>query len=152
VARGNAVATRADKRLQGDVLVADYGQSDTKQTVLQHATAFDHVMLTTANDIVTGNRADYDPKTGIVTVNGAVKMTRGQNQLDGAYAVVNLNTGISRMFPSAPGGTESSNDRVKALLVPQRSAGSNGPAKTGAPDSSNAATIDAPPPKPTLPQ
>jgi lipopolysaccharide export system protein LptA len=152
VARGNAVATRADKRLQGDILVADYGQNDTKQTVLRHATAFDHVILTTASDVVTGNRADYDPISGIVTVNGAVKMTRGQNQLDGQYAVVNLNTGISRMFPTAPGGTESSNDRVKALLVPQRSAGTGEPAKTGSAGGGNAAATDQPPPKPTLPQ
>ncbi len=151
VARGNAVATRADKRLQGDILVADYGQDATRKTVLRHATAFDHVILTTTNDIVTGNRADYDPATGVVTINGAVKMTRGQNQLDGAYAVVNLNTGVSRMFPVAPGGAATSDARVKALLVPQHGTGAADTGKPGGAGDAGAG-LDQAPPKPGQPQ
>jgi len=120
VARGNAVAVRADKRLQADILVADYGQDRNKRTVMRHATGFDHVIMTSPTEIVTGNRADYDPPSGIVTVTGSVKLTRGQNQLDGGYAVVDLNTGISRLFPTAPGGTADSASRVRGLLVPER--------------------------------
>jgi lipopolysaccharide export system protein LptA len=119
VARGNAVATKEDKRIRADILVADYGQDSAKHTVLQHATGFDHVVITTPTEIVTGNRTDYDPHTGIVTVTGAVKMTRDQNQLEGEYAVVNLNTGISRLFPTAPGAAPGRDSRVKGLLVPQ---------------------------------
>jgi len=120
VARGNAVATKDDKRIRADVLVADYGQDQAKHTVLRHATGFDHVVITTPTEIVTGNRTDYDPQTGIVTVTGAVKMTRDQNQLEGEYAVVNLNTGISRLFPNAPGAAPGRDSRVKGLLIPDR--------------------------------
>lgn len=122
VARGKAVAVQADKHIQGDVLVADYGQNAQKQTVMRHATGFGNVIMTTPNEIVKGDRADYDPNAGLVTVTGAVKMTRGDNQLDGGYAVVNLNTGISRLFPTAPGAT-GGDARVKGLLLPSRKPG-----------------------------
>ena len=62
---------------------------------------------TTPTDVVTGDRADYVVETGIVTVTGSVKMTRENNQLNGGYAVVNLNTGISRMYPAPPGDRKS---------------------------------------------
>jgi lipopolysaccharide export system protein LptA len=148
VARGNATATKEDKRIRADVLVADYGQDQDKKTVLRHATGFNHVVITTPTEIVTGNRTDYDPLSGIVTVTGAVKMTRGQNQLDGEYAVVNLNTGISRVFPNAPGATANADSRVKALLIPQHG---NGDGASGAPSGPATAITAAPPPPPTPP-
>lgn len=126
VARGKAVAVRGDRRIQGDILVADYGpdpKDPKKGTVLRHATGFDNVVITAPNEVVTGNRADYDPLGGLVTVRGAVKMSRGQNQLDGQYAEVNLNTGISRVFPTAPGAAPDADARVKGLLVPEHRPG-----------------------------
>jgi lipopolysaccharide export system protein LptA len=119
VARGKAVAIQGDKRIQGDVLVADYGQDQQKHTVLRHASGFGNVIMSTPNEIVKGDRADYDPQAGLVTITGAVKLTRGENQLDGGYAVVNLNTGISRLYPTAPGQT-GGDARVKGLLSPNR--------------------------------
>lgn len=120
VARGNAVAVRADKRLQADILVADFDQNDQHQMAIQRAHAYDHVILTTPREVVTGDRGDYNVESGIVTVTGNVKMTRENNQLDGGYAVVNLNTGVSRVFPTAPGGAAGGNQRVKGLFVPQK--------------------------------
>jgi len=132
VARGNAVATQGDKKIRADTLVADYGPDQNKKTVLRHASGFDNVVITTPNEIVTGNRTDYDPQAGIVTVTGAVKMTRGQNQLEGEYAVVNLNTGISRLFPNAP-GVVGHDSRVRGLLVPERKPGAGEAPATPAP-------------------
>jgi lipopolysaccharide export system protein LptA len=146
VARGKAVATQGDKRIQGDVLVADYGQDQQKHTVLRHATGFGNVIMTTANEIVKGDRADYDPLGGLVTVTGAVKMTRGDNQLDGGYAVVNLNTGISRLYPTAPGQT-GGDTRVKGLLTPNRRLTEPGNATGTAPSPAN----EAPPAPPKSP-
>lgn len=137
VARGNAVAVRADKRLQGDILVADFGRNSQNQMVMQKAHAYDHVILTTPREIVTGDRADDNVETGIVTVTGSVKITRDEDQLDGGYAVVNLNTGISRIFPAAPGAAQP-DQRVKGLFVPQRKKNATG--ATGEP----AATTPSP--------
>jgi lipopolysaccharide export system protein LptA len=119
VARGNAVAVRAEKRIQADLLVADLGENAQKQLVIQTAHGYDHVVLTTATDVVTGDRADYVVETGIVTVTGSVKMTRQNNQLNGGYAVVNLNTGISTLYPAPPGG-KAGDRQVKGLFVPQK--------------------------------
>jgi lipopolysaccharide export system protein LptA len=120
VARGNAVAVRAEKRIQADVLVADFAQNAEKKMAMQRAHGYDHVIITTPREIVTGDRADYIVETGIVTVTGSVKITRDENQVNGGYAVVNLNTGISRVFPVPPGAGESADQRVKALFVPQK--------------------------------
>ena len=44
------------------------------------------------------NRGVYDVETGIAKLTGSVKITSGTNQLNGEYAEVNLNTGVSRLF------------------------------------------------------
>ncbi len=120
VARGSAVAVRAEKRIQADVLVADFAQNAAKQMAMQRAHGYGHVILTTPREVVTGDRADDNVETGIVTVTGSVKITREENQVNGGYAVVNLNTGISRIFPAPPGGAEGADQRVKALFMPQK--------------------------------
>lgn len=120
VARGKAVAVRGEKRVQADVLVADFAKGAQNQMAIQKAHGYDHVILTTPREVVTGDRAEDNVETGIVTVTGSVKITRGENQLDGGYAVVNLNTGISRIFPTAPGGAEGRDQRVRGLFVPQK--------------------------------
>jgi lipopolysaccharide export system protein LptA len=119
VARGNAVAIQGEKRIQADVLVADFAENKQKQMVIQVAHGYDHVVLTTPTDVVTGDAAEYRVETGIVTVTGSVKMTRQNNQLNGGYAVVNLNTGISRLYPAPPGG-KVADRQVKGLFVPQQ--------------------------------
>jgi lipopolysaccharide export system protein LptA len=119
VARGNAVAVRAEKRIQADLLVADFAENAQKQMVIKIAHGYDHVVLTTATDVVTGDRADYVVETGIVTVSGSVKLTRGGNQLNGPYAVVNLNTGISKLLSAPPGG-KAEDRQVKGLFIPQK--------------------------------
>jgi lipopolysaccharide export system protein LptA len=65
----------------------------------------------TATDTAIGDRAVYVPETGIARLAGKVRITRGQNQLDGTDAEVNMKTGISRLL-SGTGG------RVQGLVVP----------------------------------
>lgn len=120
VARGNAVAVRGEKRIQADVLVADFARNADRQMAMQRAHAYNHVILTSPREVVTGDRGDYNVETGIVIMSGSVKITRDDNQLDGGYAVVNLNTGVSRIYPVAPGATPSTDRRVKGLFVPQK--------------------------------
>lgn len=149
VARGQAVAVRGDRRIQADILVANFAQNENKQTVMRTAVAYNHVVITTATDIVTGDRADYNAETGIVTVTGSVKITRGNNQLNGGYAVVNLNTGISRIYPAAPGASAGSEGRVKGLFVPERKNGSA--TESPAPSAKAPGDLAAPPPPPRSP-
>lgn len=135
VARGNAVVVTKDgKRVAADTLIAytaDTPQTERKvQAVnttvrtdaksddplassgkLQKVDAIGNVSIRTATETVTGDRGVYVPDTGLARIGGHVRITRGQNQLNGAEAEVNLKTGISRLLSGSAG-------RVQGLVVP----------------------------------
>ena len=141
VARGDASATSADgRRITADTLVgytvpaqpapgptpSGAKPAGTKPGAapadpiaggkLQRVEAYGHVQVRTATDIVTGDRGVYLPDTGLARVLGHVHITRGENQLNGAAAIVNMKTGLATMT-QAPGG------RVQGLVVPNGSGG-----------------------------
>ena len=66
----------------------------------------------TAAETVQGDRGVYVPDTGISRIAGNVRITRGQNQLNGNEAEVDMKTGLARLI-ATPGL------RVKGLVVPQ---------------------------------
>ena len=75
--------------------------------------AYDNVVISTPNEIVRGRRGVYYTKTGIVVLRGSVKITRGNDQLNGDSAEVNLNTGISRLLSGSTG-------QVRGIFQPKR--------------------------------
>jgi lipopolysaccharide export system protein LptA len=135
VARGNAVVVTNDgRRIAADTLVAyttDTPQAEAHQQPvraaartdgkaedpltssgkLQKVDAIGNVSIRTATETVTGDRGVYVPDTGIARLGGHVRITRGQNQLNGAEAEVNLKTGISTLLSGSAG-------RVQGLVVP----------------------------------
>lgn len=74
--------------------------------------AFGNVEIRTQEEVVRGDRGVYSPQTGQARLVGNVRITRGDNQLNGQEAIVDLKSGISRLV-SAPG------QRVQGLIVPQ---------------------------------
>ncbi|TQF76586.1 hypothetical protein FK498_17005 [Elioraea sp. Yellowstone] len=127
VARGDAVITSENRRLEAETVVAYFvpegtapapaGQAAAGRGVpganrLERAEAFGDVRITTAEEVLRGDRGVYTPGDGIARIFGNVRITRGQNQLNGAYGEVNLKTGVSRLMP-APGG------RVAGMIVPE---------------------------------
>lgn len=125
VARGQAVVTAPDRKLEADTIAAWFAERETAtpaQTVrgtavpgagrLERAEAWGDVRIITETEVVRGDRGVYLPAEGVARLFGAVRITRGQNQLNGAVAEVNLRTGVSRLLP-APGG------RVAGMLVPE---------------------------------
>ncbi len=102
-ARGNANAFRGDKRLRADVLTAYFVKGKDGKSEMQRIDAFDNVLISSPTEIVRARRGVYNVKTGIVVATGSVKITRGQDQLNGQAAEINLNTGISRMLSGAGG-------------------------------------------------
>ncbi len=114
-ARGNARnQTQARGRTQpapAPVPAAAGGQR------LQRIETFGNVHVSTATDIVRADRGVYNADTSVAMMSGNVRITRGQNQLNGDFAEVNLNTGVSRLLTRA----DSSGDkRVRGLFVPQK--------------------------------
>jgi lipopolysaccharide export system protein LptA len=81
-----------------------------------------NVVLTTKTEIVHGDHANYNLDTGMATVDGNVKMTRENNQLNGGYAVVNVKGGRSIVYTNAAqakgAGAGPAPVRVSALLSP----------------------------------
>lgn len=118
VARGNALAVRGDKRLGADILSAYFRKDKDGKSKIYRVEAFDGVKVVTANDIATGDRGVYNVETGIATLTGSVKITRGPNQLKGCIAEVNMNTNISKLFGC---GLKATGDgRVRGLLQPKK--------------------------------
>ncbi len=90
------------------------------------------MVVVTATDIGRGDYGVYNADTGIVTLLGNVSITRGQDTVKGQYAVVDLNTNISRMMTVAakPGAPA---PRVEGLFYRQdATTGPNGAQKSGA--------------------
>lgn len=89
---------------------------------MQRIEGFGNVHVSTATDIVRADRGVYNADTSIAMMSGNVRITRGQNQLNGDFAEVNLNTGVSRLLTSAePSGDK----RVRGVFVPQKADASN---------------------------
>ena len=104
----------------GATAASGSGSGDGGGLELQRADAYGHVVLISGSETVTGDRGDYNAETGIATVSGSVKISReGGNQLDGGWAHVNLNTGVSKLFPVAAGGTDTG-QRVQGIFIPQK--------------------------------
>jgi len=111
VARGDAVAVRGTNRLRADVMTAHFDRGSSEKATLKRIDAFDNVVITSPTEIVRGNRGVYNAETAIAVLNGNVRITRGESQLNGGRAEVNLNTGVSRLL--AVDG-----ERVRGYFVP----------------------------------
>jgi lipopolysaccharide export system protein LptA len=129
VARGNAVVVTNDgRRLAADTLVAYTTDAPAtpvtpvKQSQntddplaasgkLQKVEAFGNVTVRTVTDTAIGDRAVYVPDSGIARLAGRVRITRGENQVDGSEAEVNMKTGIARLLAGA-------GERVQGLVMP----------------------------------
>ncbi|TPG58497.1 hypothetical protein EAH89_07765 [Roseomonas nepalensis] len=90
---------------------------------------FGNVEIRTETEVVRGDRGVYSPVSGMARVLGNVRITRGQNQLQGQEAIVNLRTGISRLV-SAPG------QRVQGLVLPSSGQEATPPGGAAAPSPS----------------
>ncbi|MGE0565443.1 MAG: LptA/OstA family protein [Pseudolabrys sp.] len=75
------------------------------------------VVVTQNDQIATGDSALFEMASNTVTLIGNVVVTQGQNVLRGERLVVDLNTGVSKVFPGKGG-----DGRVQGLFLP----GSNG--------------------------
>lgn len=97
-ATGNAVATRGDDRLESEKFIGYMVQDENGQTALDRIEVPQNVTIITPQERVTGNTGTYNPTKEVATLRGDVKIRQGENELNGARAEVNLQTGISRLF------------------------------------------------------
>lgn len=98
VARGNATARRAGRTLRAEVLTAYLERDKAGKNQVRRIDAINQVVIKTESETVRANKGVYQLNTGIATLEGNVRITRGKSQLNGAFAEVNLNTGVSRII------------------------------------------------------
>ncbi|MBU8543931.1 MULTISPECIES: LptA/OstA family protein [Roseomonadaceae] len=135
VARGAAVVVSSDnRRIAADTLVAYFLEEGAEgaptpaaparpaappvaglpvageNSRIDRVEAYGNVEIRTADEVVRGERGMYSPQTALARLVGGVRITRGENQLNGQEAIVNLRSGVSRLV-SAPG------TRVQGLIV-----------------------------------
>ncbi len=88
-----------------------------RSSKLERIEAIGNVHLSTETDIITADRGDYRLDAGLATVTGDVRITRGETQLNGDRAEVNLNTGQSRLITDSA-GTRNPSKRVRGIFLP----------------------------------
>jgi lipopolysaccharide export system protein LptA len=134
VARGAAVViTSDDRRIAADTLVAHFAEPATpgqpapapqparpgalpgpaEGSRIERVEAFGGVEIRTPEEVVRGARGAYSPQTGLARLDGGVRITRGDNQLNGEEAIVDLRSGVARLV-ATPG------QRVQGLIMPQQ--------------------------------
>jgi len=114
VARGDAVAIRADRHVLGDTLIAEFRDMPNKQSELWKMTAIGHVTVITKADVAHGDRAVYDINRNLAILTGHVHVTRSDGtQMDGDVAEADFATGRSRLMNEGHG-------RVRALMASQK--------------------------------
>jgi len=119
---GGATVVEDKKRVRADRFVA-YFKDEKEKNALRLVEGFGNVVITTPTEIARGDRGDYNAETQIATLTGNVRLTRGDNQLNGDRAEVNMKSGVSRLLAGSgepasattktpPGG------RVRVLIMP----------------------------------
>jgi len=122
VARGDAVALRENKRLRSDVMTAEVTRDDKGAQHISRIDAEGDVTVSSQDQTGRGDSGVYNVTTGITTLIGHVRLTRGQNELRGQYAVVDMNKSIYRLLSAPPSETLTSSrpTRVEGLFVPRQ--------------------------------
>lgn len=120
VARGKAHATHEDKQIKADVLTANFAEDAAGDLEVRRIDAEGNVEIITAKEYARGREGVYYVDRELATLEGDVKITQGENQLDGDYAEVDMATGISRLLGAPPGSKEKPK-QVKALVLPRAS-------------------------------
>ena len=116
VARGNASATRQDRTIRANLLTVQFIEDKNGNLTAKQIDAQGGVLITTASEVIVGNEGVYNVVEELVTLSGNVKITRGENQLNGSLAEVNLQSGVSRLISDKSlGGTK----KVRGLFIPK---------------------------------
>jgi lipopolysaccharide export system protein LptA len=137
VARGDALAVResphGERRMRGDVLVAQVAQAPGESQRISRVDGEGHVVVTAPNQVGTGDKGVYNVDTGIATLAGHVTLARGDNTLVGDYGVVDTDKGVSRMLPRPPTAQDTTHGRVQGYIMPKKKTEGAVPAQAGDP-------------------
>lgn len=113
VARGDAEVVEANRRVKADLLTGYLRKGADGKTELYQLEAKGHVRIWSGEDYAQAAAAVYNLDSDVATLDGSVKITHGQNQLNGDRAEFDMRTGVSRLL-----GQPGTGSRVHTLIFP----------------------------------
>ncbi len=121
---GKARAVRLGDVLEADKIIAIFEKDSQEKQVLKSLEAVGNVVITTTDEVLTGDSAVYSAISNIAKLTGNVKITRGPNIVEGERAQVNLETNVSKIFGGAGNNSADvkgvgNNGRVRAVFHPK---------------------------------
>ena len=147
VARGDALAIRhtpkGERRIRGDILVALIIQPPGEAQRISRVDATGHVVVSTPDQVGTGDQGVYNAETGIATLTHHVTLARGENTLTGEYGVIDTDKGVSRLLPRPPTEADQTRTRVNGYIIPRQKSPADA---SGKPAADAAAKPASPPP------
>ncbi len=114
-AHGAVTVVREGRRLEADHVVATLVPGPEGKLAVNKVEAIGNVRIATPREFVRADRGTYDVERQFAVLEGGVKVTQDQNQLNGEYAEVDLKSGVSRLLGAPPGST---GGKVKGLVLP----------------------------------
>lgn len=115
-ARGNAEARQGARIVRGETLTALLRDGEAASSGLKRIEAVRNVVVITRGEVMRGDHGIYDLDAQRATLTGAVRITRGDNQLNGCRGELDLASGVGRLF-ACPGAAGEAG-RVRGLIVP----------------------------------
>lgn len=115
VARGAAQVVQPDhgRSVRAETLTGFFRENSEGKVVLYQVEAAGDVRIERGDQVARAAKAVYNLDAEVATLTGGVRITQGQNQLNGDTAEFNLRTGVSRLL-----GSGTSDGRVQTLIVP----------------------------------
>jgi len=110
---GDVVAGQGTMRMTAERIIVSYAGEkgdDSGTGRVDRLRAEGNVFLSNGAETARGEWADYDVKTGVITMGGGVVLSQGENAVSGEKLVIDLNAGTG----------EISGGRVKSVFTPPK--------------------------------
>ncbi len=124
VFQGNVEAVQDDLKLMAERLTVYYRTSnkvdtaEDKPAAITRIDASGEVKLSSASEAVSSNWGVYDLDTRIITLGGAVVLSRGNTTIRGDRLQLDLETGLTRIEGAEADSAGKEGGRVKGSFVP----------------------------------
>lgn len=126
---GNVVAIQSDFELKANEMTVFYRTDDSKSgesvgNAISKIETKGDVSLKTPKESATSSYGVYDIDTQILTLNGDVQLSSGDNTVSGTKLVYDITEGKSRLISKANEGDDAkkkSKERVRGVFVPSQS-------------------------------
>jgi lipopolysaccharide export system protein LptA len=110
-ADGDVMVESGLRRIGADHMTGHFDRLADGSLNLARIEAEGNITVKTKDTFARSQKGDYDLANDIMTLNGDVRITNGQNQFNGESAEVNVATGVSTLRGGSDG-------KVKSLIMP----------------------------------